>query len=241
MAFEYINDMKTSTRQSGQGITSFIIGLLLATLVIAGILFYLNKSKSDFKTQPAPAASVPSKPEILTPTETSTPVDIKLNSNSASVATTSAITASGNSATIESAPAIPPATANHAEHPDTTSVRPDSSKAKTEPAKPVTKPAHKVTPAEILNSGSVEKAEQLTKAQNSKVILQIGSYNNRQDADAQRAKLVMLGIDSHIQPARINGATRYRVLTSRLDQNQVKQIKDILQQHHIDSLVRRDA
>ena len=57
--------MKNTRTQAGKGLSGFMIGLLLATAVIAGVLFFLNKNKTPFK-QPEIQTQTPP-PEILTP------------------------------------------------------------------------------------------------------------------------------------------------------------------------------
>ncbi|MDO4641587.1 MAG: SPOR domain-containing protein [Neisseria sp.] len=54
-------------KQHGKGLSGFFIGLLLATAVIAGVLFFLNKNgQSSMKELPKPEEKAP-KPEILVP------------------------------------------------------------------------------------------------------------------------------------------------------------------------------
>lgn len=47
--------MMNENKQSGKGLAGFFVGLLLATAVIAGVLFFLNKSnKAAIKTASQP-------------------------------------------------------------------------------------------------------------------------------------------------------------------------------------------
>lgn len=230
--------INTPLRQAGKGLVSFIVGLLIATIVIAGILFYLNKSKSDFKTPTNSAASAPPLPEILTPNGAS-PTQPFIPDTSAPTVTASAPVASQpvNMGGIEDE-VIDEVITNHSHthQPTEPHKNPDKTPQKA-PAAP--KHAH-VTPEQILNNGSLEKAQQAAEKQHTDgtVYLQIGSFNNHTDADAQRAKLVMLGINSSVHSAKVNGTTKYRVQTDRLTQNQAREIKKTLQQHNIDSLTR---
>ncbi|PIT12507.1 SPOR domain-containing protein [Snodgrassella alvi] len=228
--------------QAGKGLVSFIVGLLIATIVIAGVLFYLNKSKSDFKTPGHSTASAPPQPEILTPNNAS-PTQPFIPETSAPTVTASETQATPtasqpvNMGGIEDE-VIDEVITNHSQV--TQPAKPHKTPDKT-PKKAPSAPKHAhVTPEQILNNGSLEKAQQAAEKQHTdgKVYLQIGSFNNRTDADAQRAKLVMLGINSSVHSAKVNGTTKYRVQTDHLTQTQASQIKKTLQQHNIDSLTR---
>lgn len=231
--------MYTPIRQAGKGLISFIVGLLIATAIIAGILFYLNKSKSDFKTPAIPEASAPQKPEILTPDNSASATQPFIPDGATS--------ASSNSPSQTVPPASEPLNIGGIEN-QVTGVHTPTTRPNEEHKEPAKTPKKvpsggsktHVTPEQILSNGSLEKAQQAAEKQHTgnKVYLQIGSYSNRTDADAQRAKLVMLGINSTVQTAKVNGTTKYRVQTDNLNQNQAGQIKKILQQHNIDSLTR---
>ena len=53
-------------KQYGKGLSGFVLGLLLATLVIAGVLFFLNQSnKKAFKEEVQ--KELPPPPEVLVP------------------------------------------------------------------------------------------------------------------------------------------------------------------------------
>ena len=220
-------------RQTGNGLTSFIVGLLIATMIIAGILYFLNKSKSDFKN-PVVNNTPASAPEILTPPASSIPdlPPVTLPTPTASQPAESASTPTVSASQIDEQSSRPNTPDNPSHTPATT---PNSGKSiKTE--NPPT-----VTPEQILESGSIEKALQdVQKKQNTKnkVYLQIGSFNNLTDADAQRAKLIMLGIDSNIITVNIKGNTRYRVITNKMNQQEANQIQQTLQQNNFDSLTK---
>lgn len=245
--------MKTTT-QSGKGLTGFIIGLLLATLVIVGVLFFLNKNKTTFR-QPETDNNTPSQPEILTPA----------NSASSPPVSASETDMSASEESTENMPpenTLPEAASQATPAPATTSTRktPAEHKSPGKPthsthknSKPATADKHQsapqttVHPEDILNSGSLEKAEQKTRQRakkpistdtGNKVILQLGSYHDQTSADTQRAKLAMLGIDTIIRKATVNDKTVYRVQTSTLAYGQAQQLRKKLQQNNIDSLMR---
>ncbi|MCO6506464.1 MULTISPECIES: SPOR domain-containing protein [Snodgrassella] len=232
--------MNISFRQAGKGLVSFIVGLLIATIIIAGILFYLNKSKSDFKMPDTPpTTTAPPQPEILTPnngastTQPFIPNSIPSSTTASETQVAPAASQPVNLNGIESE-----VITNHT--PPIQHTEPHKVPDKTPPKAPVAPNHAHVTPEQILSNGSLEKAQQAAEKQHtdSKVYLQIGSFNNRTDADAQRAKLVMLGINSSVHTAKVNGTIKYRVQTDKLSQNQAGEIKKTLQQHNIDSLTR---
>ena len=68
-------------------------------------------------------------------------------------------------------------------------------------------------------------------------VLQIGSFTQREQAEAHRAKLSMLGINSHIESAQVNNRTIYRVRSGRLNNQQLQSTKKRLQDNQIDSII----
>lgn len=125
-------------------------------------------------------------------------------------------------------------------------------KAEAKP-KPETKPAPaaKPTPEQILDSGSIEKArkeaqkEAVQKAERKpapaaggNLILQMGSFGDQQSADAQRAKLAMMGVSSNVVQATVNGKTVYRVQSGRLSRAEAERTRQTLKQNGVDSLTR---
>ncbi len=217
------------TRQSGQGLTSFIVGLLIATLIIAGILYFLNNSKSDFKN-PTVNRNQPSAPEILTPATSSMP-----ELPSPVIPPRQPASAPDQAASQPAASDVVVVQQDN-NNPNTPNITP-----KPNPVNPPEPPKVPVTPAQILESGSIEKAQNLVnkpKTKKNRVYLQIGSFNNLPEADTQRAKLVMLGIDSNISSVNINGTTRYRVVTNSMNQNDAIRIQETLKQNNFDSLTK---
>lgn len=68
-------------KQHGKGLSGFMLGLLLATLVIAAILFFLNRSSKDSFKQQEPVV-ITAVPEILTPKEGASMPDLSASSAS---------------------------------------------------------------------------------------------------------------------------------------------------------------
>ena len=75
--------MNAKKKQYGQGIGGFIFGLLLATAIIGGILYFLNNTKAEYKEIPQ-SQELP-KPEILVPSSAGSAVASAVSDDSASV------------------------------------------------------------------------------------------------------------------------------------------------------------
>jgi len=68
--------------------------------------------------------------------------------------------------------------------------------------------------------------------------LQAGSFRKMSDADRQKAKLAMLGVEAEIQKANSQGTTFYRVLTQPVaDKSSLNSQRKLFQQNGINSLV----
>lgn len=96
----------------------------------------------------------------------------------------------------------------------------------------------KPTPEQILESGNIEKARELAKREASQgkkgsVVLQAGSFNSRDYAESQRAKLAMLGVQAHVSEANVNGKTVYRVQTPKLSGEKATNAKNVLQSNGV--------
>ena len=69
--------------------------------------------------------------------------------------------------------------------------------------------------------------------------VQAGAYNSRQAAEAQRAKLALMGVNTQIVEVQSNGKTLYRVQTRGMDSNRANQVRETLQQNGINSIPRK--
>lgn len=65
------------------------------------------------------------------------------------------------------------------------------------------------------------------------VVLQAGSFINAKAADAQRARLAMMGVQTKIVEAQVNGKSVYRVQTQRMNGSKAAQAKDTLQKNGV--------
>lgn len=89
------------------------------------------------------------------------------------------------------------------------------------------------------------KSDQPAAAQNKtgnktdRTTVQAGAYNSRQAAEAQRAKLALMGVNTQIVEVQSNGKTLYRVQTRGMDSNRANQVRETLQQNGINSIPRK--
>ena len=75
---------------------------------------------------------------------------------------------------------------------------------------------------------------------NDRYIVQMGSYNNPQAADTQRAKLAMLGVNARVASSkRSDGQTVYRIQSGRLSRAEAQALSDKLRGNGIDTLTRQ--
>lgn len=72
-------------------------------------------------------------------------------------------------------------------------------------------------------------------------VIQVASFKDMKSADAEKARLALLGIESKIQKATAdNGATWYRVRVGpSQNTKKLNRVLSLLQQNHVDSLVMR--
>ena len=165
-------------KQYGKGLSGFFVGLLLATSVIAGVLFFLNKNgKSSVKELPQAEEKAP-QPEILTPSKSASGgLASSAASKTAAASAASPITASSGMSAASS-PAVgeadknpPPATP--AEQPAKPALPADDGMAdQTLPPAvlPVPAPKHPAEPAHVAKEAArkqalAKKQTELKKAQ----------------------------------------------------------------------------
>lgn len=70
-----------------------------------------------------------------------------------------------------------------------------------------------------------------------KSVLQAGSFATQEQAESQRAKLSMMGIQTHIETAVKDGKTYYRVRSGSIDTEQAYALKKRLADNQTDSIV----
>lgn len=267
----------------GKGLSGFILGLLLATAVIAGIVFFINKSNEKAFKKETPK-ELP-KPEILTP-KSSEPAAPPVQTSSEPVAQVSEPVGTVASQEQEaSAPEEREASTVTTEQPEAPAkeepkpqtVAPVKPKAEQKPApeakkqpqkKPEAKQPEKVkkeepkkaakpSPEQILESGSIEKAREKARAESAKkeaskkaearqsgsseggrIVLQMGSFNNRESAESHRAKLAMMGVSGNVIEAEANGKRVYRVQSGKMNKEAANRTQQTLKQNGVDSFAR---
>ncbi len=69
--------------------------------------------------------------------------------------------------------------------------------------------------------------------------VQAGAYNSRQAAEAQRAKLALMGVNTQVVEVQSNGKTLYRVQTRSMDSKHANQVRETLQQNGVNSIPRK--
>lgn len=236
------------TKPHGKGLSGFIFGLLLATLIIGVVLYFLNNSLSGIKQPEAPKTSV--QPEILTPRQEHRP---DRPGDAVSASDDNRYTLPPGDIT-DQPPASPPTFASDAAAslPDTQQTEPTRPRSQpTQAREPRSRPAErtevKPTPEQILNSGNVERAREQARRQRqeaeqrngSRYIVQMGSYNTPEAADSQRAKLAILGINARISSSKSNGQTVYRIQSGRISHDEAQALSEKLRSNGIDSLTKQ--
>ena len=254
----------------GQGLSGFIFGLLLATLIIGVVLYFLNNTPSGIKQPEAPKTEI--QPEILTPRQERQP---EQRPNDTTVGSDSGHYSLPPGDITDK----PPVAASVPQQASTPAQRQEEKPAQedkpvqTKPREPQRKPEPeaKPTPEQILESGNVERAREQARRQrreaeakaareaeakaaeqraqrnaeahsggNGRYIVQMGSYNNPQAADTQRAKLAMLGVNARVTSSkRSDGQTVYRIQSGRLSRAEAQALSERLRGNGIDTLTRQ--
>ena len=89
-------------------------------------------------------------------------------------------------------------------------------------------------------AGSENKsANKAADSKTGKTTVQAGAYANRQAAEAQRAKLALMGVTTQIVQVESNGKTIYRVQTRSMDSKRANQVRETLQQNGVNSIPRK--
>ena len=228
----------------GQGLSGFIFGLLLATLIIGVVLYFLNNTPSGIKQPEAPKTEI--QPEILTPRQERQPEQRPSDTTVGSDSGRYALPPGDITDKPPVAASVPQQASTPAQRPEEKPAQEDKpvqTKPREQQRKP--EPEAKPTPEQILESGNVERAREQARRQrreaeakaareaesktaeqraqrnaeggNGRYIVQMGSYNNPQAADTQRAKLAMLGVNARVTSSkRSDGQTVYRLQSGRL-------------------------
>ena len=246
----------------GQGLSGFIFGLLLATLIIGVVLYFLNNTPSGIKQPEAPKTEI--QPEILTPRQERQPEQRPSDTTVGSDSGRYALPPGDITDKPPVAASVPQQASTPAQRPEEKPAQEDKpvqTKPREQQRKP--EPEAKPTPEQILESGNVERAREQARRQrreaeaktaeqraqrnaeahsggNSRYIVQMGSYNNPEAADTQRAKLAMLGVNARVTSSkRSDGQTIYRIQSGRLSRAEAQALSERLRGNGIDTLTRQ--
>lgn len=257
------------TKPHGKGLSGFIFGLLLATLIIGVVLYFLNNTPSGIKQPEVPKTEI--QPEILTPRQERQPEQRPSDTTVGSDSGRYALPPGDITDKPPVAASVPQQASTPAQRPED---KPEQDKpAQTKPREQQRKPEPeaKPTPEQILESGNVERAREQARRQrreaeakaareaeaktaeqraqrnaeahsggNGRYIVQMGSYNNPQAADTQRAKLAMLGVNARVTSSkRSDGQTVYRIQSGRLSRAEAQALSERLRGNGIDTLTRQ--
>ena len=251
----------------GKGLSGFIFGLLLATLIIGVVLYFLNNTPSGIKQPEAPKTEI--QPEILTPRQERQPEQRPSDTTVGSDSGRYALPPGDITDKPPVAASVPQQASTPAQRPEEKPAQEDKpvqTKPREQQRKP--EPEAKPTPEQILESGNVERAREQARRQrreaeakaareaesktaeqraqrnaeggNGRYIVQMGSYNNPQAADTQRAKLAMLGVNARVTSSkRSDGQTVYRIQSGRLSRAEAQALSERLRGNGIDTLTRQ--
>ena len=254
----------------GKGLSGFIFGLLLATLIIGVVLYFLNNMPSGIKQPEAPKTEI--QPEILTPRQERQPEQRPSDTTVGSDSGRYALPPGDITDKPPVAASVPQQASTPAQRQEEKPAQ-ENKPVQTKPREPQRKPEPeaKPTPEQILESGNVERAREQARRQrreaeakaareaeakaaeqraqrnaevhsggNGRYIVQMGSYNNPEAADTQRAKLAMLGVNARVASSkRSDGQTVYRIQSGRLSRAEAQAISDKLRGNGIDTLTRQ--
>ena len=254
----------------GQGLSGFIFGLLLATLIIGVVLYFLNNTPSGIKQPEAPKTEI--QPEILTPRQERQPEQRPSDTTVGSDSGRYALPPGDITDKPPVAASVPQQASTPAQRTEDKPAQEDKP-VQTKPREPQRKPEPeaKPTPEQILESGNVERAREQARRQrreaeakaareaeakaaeqraqrnaeahsggNGRYIVQMGSYNNPEAADTQRAKLAMLGVNARVTSSkRSDGQTVYRIQSGRLSRAEAQALSERLRGNGIDTLTRQ--
>lgn len=138
--------------------------------------------------------------------------------------------------------------------------KPVENKAKPMKEKELAKKPHKEvkpTAQQILDSGNLEKAQQIARqeaqAKEEKIAkkvdkksnkqptisIQAGAYSNKQAAEEQRAKLALMGVQTQVVSVQSGGKNVYRVQTNKLSDEKAAQVEQTLKKNGINTYVHK--
>lgn len=209
---------RKSRNQFGGMVNGILIGMLLAILGVIALMIFMNNNQAKFSesaSQPKPKPAI-KKAEILRP------VDNVDNSQVAPVHEEPLI-------------ANPPNVENNSHK-----IEVGDNKETSLPSATATKdtPKNKDELANIIENINKKDNKEVKETKTNKSgVLQIGSFFTPEQAEAQRAKLSMIGVESRIVQAQVNGRNVYRVRSGSLNQSQMQSVQQRLSENNIESII----
>lgn len=218
-------------QQRGSTLVGFIIGLVVGLAVALGVAIYVTKvpipfmSKGPARSADSDAAEAeknkdwdPNAPLYGKKGAKSSDKTDEANTDAAAKVDPKSADPLGDLAKVKSAEPKPEA------------------KAKAEPKAPEVKPAEaKVPEAKPADA----KAAEPVSTDPFIYFVQAGAYRSNEEAQAQRAKTAMLGLDTKISERDQGGRTVYRVRVGPMDKAEAERVRAKLEAAHIDSAMVR--
>jgi cell division protein FtsN len=227
-------------QQRGSTLVGFIIGLVVGLAVALGVAIYVTKVPIPFMSK-GPARSADSdaaEAEKNKDWDPNAPLYGKKGAKSGDKADESSSDAKADAATKVDPKSSDPL----GDLAKVKSVEPKSEvKAKAEPKAPEAKPVEAKsaeTKAPEAKPPEVKTAESAN-ADPFIYFVQAGAYRSTEEAQAQRAKTALLGLDTKISERDQGGRTVYRVRVGPLDKAEAERVRAKLEAAHIDSAMVR--
>ncbi len=221
-------------QQRGGTLVGFIIGLVVGLTVALGVAIYVTKVPIPFmnKGQARSADLDAAEAEKNKDWDPNAPLYGKRGAKSADK------TDEANAEPKQDAAAkVDPKSADPLG--DLAKVKAAEPKAK---AKPETKPEAKPVEAKSVDAPKAAEPKADAKPVNTDPFIyfvQAGAYRSHDEAETQRAKTVMLGLDAKISERDQGGRTVYRVRVGPMDKTEAERVRAKLEAAHIDSAMVR--
>ena len=234
---------KSSTNGNSGLLWGILIGIIITILAVGMMIAYMNSHQPKFQpvTQTPKKVAKPEpvkKPAPVTkPTPQPTPVEPKQQTLPETTATpTTFPTLPENTATPTTTPTLPENTPTTAEQTPIITKQQTPKKTQNKQEDELSQFIRNIEKEQKNKPSTPTKVASNNATQNN-AVLQIGSFTQREQAEAQRAKLSMLGINSHIESAQVNNRTIYRVRSGKLNNQQLQNTRKRLQDNQIDSII----
>ncbi len=216
-------------QQRGSTLVGFIIGLVVGLAVALGVAVYVTKVPIPFmsKGQARSAESDAAEAEKNKDWDPNAPLYGKKGSKSSDKA---------DESSSDAATKVDPKSADPLGDLAKVKSADRKTEAKAEPKSPEPKPTE-TKPTETRPAEA--KATEPTPTDPFIYFVQAGAYRSNEEAQAQRAKTVMLGLDAKISERDQGGRTVYRVRIGPLDKAEAERVRAKLEAAHIDSAMVR--